>query len=168
MLVTSHCEITTRIPCNRIIFEKVISECEAMCNVSQGVLLRWGFLNTNPKQEHCVLSTALSFLLTIEKLVPPLWSSGQSSWLQIQRYGFDSRGTLSLVSTIEGLLKKKTKLLGLIPRANYTDRATAACRRSDCHADWATPLYPQTLALTSSTSYGRSRTQAMEFVFVIA
>jgi hypothetical protein len=27
---------------------------------------------------------------------------------------------------------KKTKLHGLNPRANYTDRATAACRRSDC------------------------------------
>jgi hypothetical protein len=29
-------------------------------------------------------------------------------------------------------LKTKTKLRGLSPRANYTDRATAACRRSDC------------------------------------
>jgi hypothetical protein len=27
---------------------------------------------------------------------------------------------------------KKTKLHGLSPRANYTDRATAACHRSDC------------------------------------
>jgi hypothetical protein len=26
--------------------------------------------------------------------------------------------------------KKKTKLRGLSPRAKYTDRATAACRRS--------------------------------------
>jgi hypothetical protein len=26
----------------------------------------------------------------------------------------------------------KKKLRGLSPRANYTDRATAACRRSDC------------------------------------
>jgi hypothetical protein len=29
-------------------------------------------------------------------------------------------------------LKTKTKLHGLSRRANYTDRATAACRRSDC------------------------------------
>jgi hypothetical protein len=29
-------------------------------------------------------------------------------------------------------LKQKKKLHGLSPRANYTDRATAACRRSDC------------------------------------
>jgi hypothetical protein len=28
--------------------------------------------------------------------------------------------------------KSKQKLHGLSPRANYTDRATAACRRSDC------------------------------------
>jgi hypothetical protein len=30
------------------------------------------------------------------------------------------------------ILLKKTKLHGPSPRANYTDRATAACRRSDC------------------------------------
>jgi hypothetical protein len=28
--------------------------------------------------------------------------------------------------------EKKIKLHGLSPRANYTDRATAACRQSDC------------------------------------
>jgi hypothetical protein len=28
--------------------------------------------------------------------------------------------------------KKKTELRGLSPQANYTDRATAACRRSLC------------------------------------
>jgi hypothetical protein len=51
----------------------------------------------------------------------PLWSSGQSSWLHIQRSGFDSRryqnfwevvglerGTLSLVSTFEELLERKS------------------------------------------------------------
>jgi hypothetical protein len=49
---------------------------------------------------------------------PPLWSSGQSSWLQIRRPGFDSRhyqkknvvvlerGPLSLVSTTEELLDR--------------------------------------------------------------
>jgi hypothetical protein len=51
---------------------------------------------------------------------PPLWTSGQSSWLQIWRPGFDSRhyqkkkvvglerGPLSLVSTNEELLDKKS------------------------------------------------------------
>jgi hypothetical protein len=51
---------------------------------------------------------------------PPLWSSGQSSWLQIQRSGFDSRhyqifwevvglerGPLILLSTTEELLDRK-------------------------------------------------------------
>jgi hypothetical protein len=32
--------------------------------------------------------------------------------------------------------KKTNKLHGPSPRANYTDRATAACRRSDCQLLW--------------------------------
>jgi hypothetical protein len=57
---------------------------------------------------------------------PPLWSSGQSSWLQIQRSGFDSRGyhifwevvglerdPHNLVSTIEELLGRKNSGSGL-------------------------------------------------------
>jgi hypothetical protein len=49
---------------------------------------------------------------------PPLWSSGQSSWQQIHRYGFYygryqilskvlEWGPLSLMSTTEELLEKK-------------------------------------------------------------
>jgi hypothetical protein len=50
---------------------------------------------------------------------PPLWSSGQSSWLQIRWPGFDSRhyqkkkvvglegDSLSLMSTTEELLDRK-------------------------------------------------------------
>jgi hypothetical protein len=50
---------------------------------------------------------------------PPLWSSGQSSWLQIRSPGFDSwhyqkkkvvcleRSALSLVSTTEVLIDRK-------------------------------------------------------------
>jgi hypothetical protein len=53
-------------------------------------------------------------------LLPPLWSNGQSFWLQIRRPGFDSRhyqkkekgvglerGPFSLVSTTEELLDRK-------------------------------------------------------------
>jgi hypothetical protein len=60
------------------------------------------------------------------KLIPPLCSSCQTSWLQIQRSGFDSwryqifrevvgleRGLLSLVSTIEELLGRKSSVSGL-------------------------------------------------------
>jgi hypothetical protein len=32
--------------------------------------------------------------------------------------------------------KKPSKLRGLSPRANYTDRATTACRRSQCQLLW--------------------------------
>jgi hypothetical protein len=59
------------------------------------------------------------FIFTCPPDLPPLWSSGRSSWLQIRRPGFDSRhyqikkvvglerGPLSLVSTTEELLNRK-------------------------------------------------------------
>jgi hypothetical protein len=37
-----------------------------------------------------------------------------------------------VLSESTGLGKKKKKIHGLSPRANYTARETAACRRSDC------------------------------------
>jgi hypothetical protein len=37
---------------------------------------------------------------------------------------------LSVTPISQKLKKKKTKLRGTSPQANYTDRATAACRRS--------------------------------------
>jgi hypothetical protein len=64
----------------------------------------------------------------------PLWFSGQSSWLHIQRSGFHSqsfrevvvlkRGPLSLVSTIEELLEKKRNCSGLENR-NYGRRGSS-------------------------------------------
>jgi hypothetical protein len=66
-----------------------------------------------------ILDIAYLFV-SCEDLYPPLWSSGQSSWLQIRRSGSDSRhyqkkkkvvdlerGPLSLVSTTEELLDRK-------------------------------------------------------------
>jgi hypothetical protein len=108
---------------------------------------------------------------------PPLWSSGQRSWLQNQRPGFDfrryqifwevvglERGPLSLVSTIEKLqvLESKSSGSGLESR-EYGRRDKSRWPRGT--------LYLQTLALTSLTSGGRlvgivhSRTQATEFSF---
>jgi hypothetical protein len=60
----------------------------------------------------------LYFSISIFPNAPRLWSCGQSSWLQIQRSGFNSRryflrssgsgtGSLSLVSTIKELLDRK-------------------------------------------------------------
>jgi hypothetical protein len=61
---------------------------------------------------------AIIIILLFYSFWPPLWSSGQSSWLQIRRPGFDSRhyqknvvglerGPLSLVSTTKELLDRK-------------------------------------------------------------
>jgi hypothetical protein len=73
---------------------------------------------------------------------PPLRSSGQSSWLQIRRRGFDSRhyqkkkvvglerGPLSLVSTTEELLDRK------VPDSVQKTENTAAVIR---HADHVAP-----------------------------
>jgi hypothetical protein len=89
----------------------------------------------------------------------PLWSSGQSFCLQIQRSGFDSRryqvfwevmgleqGPLSLVSTTEELLGRNSSGYGL-ERREYG-------RGDPLHWSRAI-LYPQKLALISPTSGGR-------------
>jgi hypothetical protein len=93
------------------------------------------------------------------RLRPPPWSSGQSSWLQIQRSGLDfrryqilsevadlERGPLSLVSTIEEPLERKSGS-GLEIR-EYGRRRPLRWPRGT--------LYPQKFALTSPTSGGRS------------
>jgi hypothetical protein len=101
---------------------------------------------------------------------PPLWSSGQRSWLQIKNSAFNSRhyqifsevvdlvrGPLSLASTIEG---RKSIGSGL-ETWEYSRRDPSCWPR--------VTSYPQKLALTSLTSCGRSvhivrsRTQAMKF-----
>jgi hypothetical protein len=63
--------------------------------------------------------TKIIIMFLGSKVEPPPWSSGQSSWLQIRRPGFDSRhyqkkkvvglerGPLNLVSTTEELLDRK-------------------------------------------------------------
>jgi hypothetical protein len=98
--------------------------------------------------------------IDVEESRPPLWPSGLSSWLQIQRPGFYSRhyqifwevvglerGPLSLVSTTEELLGRKRSGSGLENR-DYGRRDTSRWPRDT--------LYPQKLALTSTTSGDRS------------
>jgi hypothetical protein len=73
------------------------------------------------------------------------------------------RGHSAFVSTIEELLGKNSSGSGI-----ETDNTAKGNR----HAYYATPLYPQKLALTSPTSGGRytgivrSRTRAMEIIFL--
>jgi hypothetical protein len=93
-------------------------------------------------------------------LWPPLWSSGQSLWLQIHMNGFDSRryqiywelvslerGPLSLENTIEELHEIKSSGSDLESR-EYGRRDPSRWPRGI--------LYLQKLALTSPTSGGRS------------
>jgi hypothetical protein len=108
---------------------------------------------------------------------PPLWSSGQSSWLQIQRSGLNFRycqifwevmglewGPLRLVSTIQELLERKSSGSGLEIR-EYSHRDPSRWQRGT--------LYPHKLALTSPTSGGcsfgivRSLNNAMKFSLVL-
>jgi hypothetical protein len=112
--------------------------------------------------------------IAINLLGPPLWYSGQSSWLQIQRSGFDSQchqifwevdleqDPLSLVNTTEELLGRRSSGSGLEIR-EY-------CRRDA----WRWPrgtLFPQKLVLISlirggsSVGIVRSGTEAMKFSF---
>jgi hypothetical protein len=114
--------------------------------------------------------------LHVRMVGPPLWSKGQSSWLQIQRSGFDSRryqifwevvglerGSLSLVSATEELLGRKSSGSGVENR-EYGRRDPSRWPRNT--------LYPQKFAVTFPTSGGSSvgiassRTKATEFVFV--
>jgi hypothetical protein len=100
------------------------------------------------------------YVCYVEESRPPLWASGQNSWLQIRRSGFDSRhyqifweavalerGPLSLVSTIEELLGRKSSGSGLETEITSVEDPS---RRPPG------TLYPQKLALTSPTSGGRS------------
>jgi hypothetical protein len=114
------------------------------------------------------------YICYVEESRPPLWSSGQSSWLQIQRSRFYSRryqifwevvglerGPLSVVSTIEELLGRKSSGCSLENR-EYGGRDPSRWPR--------VTFYPQTLELTSPASAGRSvgivrsPTEATEFI----
>jgi hypothetical protein len=133
----------------------------------------WG---AHLKTQHAILRflslSQISIFLAACGLWPPLWPSGQSYWLQIQRSGFSSRryqifwAVVGLercprvVSTFEELLGRKSSCSG---------QENREYGRRDLRADHATPLFPQTLALTSPTSGGRSvgivrsQTQATQF-----
>jgi hypothetical protein len=89
---------------------------------------------------------------------PPLWSSGQSSWLQIQRPRLDSRryqiiwvavglerGPLSLVSTTEELPGRKSSGSGLEIR-EYGRRDPSRWPRGT--------LYPQKVGTNRGRSVG--------------
>jgi hypothetical protein len=97
---------------------------------------------------------------------PPLWSSGQSSWLQILRSGFDSQ-CYQIFWEVVGLKQTRVQLKGYLE-----EKVAAPVYKAENMAigiSWRGTLYPQKLALTSPASGGRligiicSRTWAMKF-----
>jgi hypothetical protein len=104
---------------------------------TNSVLIMWCIWFTNIAFScYCPVTTAQAesqpsgkhniLFLCVPCIRLPLWSSGQSSWLQIQRSAFDpwryqifweevvlEQGPLSLMSTIEELLERKSSSSGL-------------------------------------------------------
>jgi hypothetical protein len=59
----------------------------------------------------------------MNKTLPPLWSSGQISWLQNQRSGFDTR-IYHIFWEVVGLERRPLSLLSIIP---VDGRMTETC-----------------------------------------
>jgi hypothetical protein len=75
----------------------------------------------------------------VMKVTTKLRSTGEASAFPIRLHGATlpcSYGTGVWRRRAVANEPKRTKLLGLSPRANYTDRATVACPRSECQLLW--------------------------------
>jgi hypothetical protein len=106
---------------------------------------------------------------------PPLWSSGQSSWLQIRRPGFDS---LHYQEKKKQWVWNGVHSASWVQLRSYLIESSGSCLENREYGGrdssrWPRgTLYPQKLATTSPTSGGRSvgivrsRTQTTEFVLV--
>jgi hypothetical protein len=129
------------------------------------------------RDERVTGSFLLDLIILCQLQGAPLLSSGKSSWLQIQRSGFDSRryhilwevvglerGPLSLVSTTEELFWGNSSGSNL-ENGEYGRRDPPRCTHNI--------FYSQKLALTSPTSGGRSvrtvlsRTKATELLLLL-
>jgi hypothetical protein len=94
-----------------------------------------GGAKTGRRRDHKrfrVLSIFLRGPCALEAAVEARWNGDK--WYHSQWNARITEGSTVLLEkfTIVQSLKKYTKLRGLSPRADYTDRATAACRRSYC------------------------------------
>ena len=126
----------------------------------------------------CVASNVLAVKFNEKLLISiqwPLWSSGQSFWLQIQRSRVRSPVLPDFLSSsgsgTGSAQPREVKLRSYLNKKSSgsrfrKQRLTAVGTRCANHV---TPLYPQKLALTSPTGGGRSvgmvrsRTKATEF-----
>jgi hypothetical protein len=127
-------------------------------------------LSYNRILRNCPLQIIWNYMI---KKRPPLWSSGQSSWLQIRRPRFDSRHYQKKKSNESGT--------GSTQPCEHNWGATWQKSSGSCLENreygrrdpsrWPRgTLYPHKLAITSPTSSGRSVgivcswTQTMEFM----
>jgi hypothetical protein len=91
----------------------------------------------NPSGSHDQFFFSFNYLQEVAGLL--IWAKGWVCSLQVL-LGLASAVFLRLepnrlmlsIGLLRLYINKKNKLHGLSPRANYTDRATAACRRSGC------------------------------------
>jgi hypothetical protein len=128
---------------------------------------------------YCVSCEVRSECICYVEESRPLWSSGQSSWLQIQRSRFDS-------PALPDLLRSSGSGTGSIQPHEYNLHRNYLKKKSNgsglenrdyCHGDlprWlCDTFYPQKLALTAltsgsrSVSRGSSLTRATEFSLVL-
>jgi hypothetical protein len=107
----------------------------------------------------CCHQLYTSFIAYVGIYWQPLWSSGQNSWLEIQRSGFDSRryhifwevvglerGPLSLVSTIKEPLGRKSSGSSLESR-EYGSRDPSRWPRGSVSTKFCTNVADKWLSL---------------------
>jgi hypothetical protein len=104
--------------------------------------LTWANLHTQPRPHTCSSVTVTIFDSLADDTMRAV--STVSSSVNHNTILWGTEGVIPRYN--KGILV--IKLHGLSPRANYTDRATAACRRSDCQplriegAKWSAWLIP--------------------------
>jgi hypothetical protein len=95
-----------------------------LLSVQRGVMVSEFYRSYSP--QYFLILTSFTLILITHKTPVAYNSMGDKETV------LELLGIASIKAVKEIKQKKTNKLHGLSPRANYTDRATAASRRSDC------------------------------------